>query len=218
MIRVLEKAGCQVLYNPEQTCCGQPAYNAGYRDEARAVSSKFLDDFSGTGYIVSAGASCTGFVRNYYSGMFDNSSRHHKAQDTSGRIFELSEFLVRILKCTSTGATLNAKAVYHDSCAALRECRIKEEPRVLLSHVAGLELVPLSDSETCCGFGGTFAVKFEPISIAMAEQKLEHVLATGATHIISTDLSCLMHLQGYINEKNISLKTMHIADVLASGW
>src|SRR5207237_10828551 len=111
-------------------------------------------------------------------------------------------------------APLDAKATYHESCAGLRECGIKKEPRQLLSHVKGLQLVEMNDVETCCGFGGTFAVKFEPISIAMAEQKVEHALATGAEYIISTDLSCLMHLQGYINEKGYSLKTLHLADLL----
>ena len=115
-------------------------------------------------------------------------------------------------------ATLNGKATYHDSCAGLRECKIKAEPRKLLANVKGLELMELNDVETCCGFGGTFAVKFESISIGMAEQKVENALATDAEYIISTDLSCLMHLQGYINHKGYSIKTIHLADVLASGW
>src|SRR5205085_9639561 len=112
----------------------------------------------------------------------------------------------------------DGQATYHDSCAGIRECHINNEPRLLLSKVAGLELTELADVETCCGFGGTFAVKFEPISIAMAEQKVENALATGAEYMISTDLSCLMHLQGYIDHKQYNLKTMHIADVLATGW
>ena len=113
---------------------------------------------------------------------------------------------------------LNAKATYHDSCAALRECKIKEGPRKLLKNVKGLELVEMVDNETCCGFGGTFAVKFDAISIAMADQKVNHALATGAEYIISTDSSCLLHLDGYIKGKGLPIKTMHIADVLASGW
>ncbi len=157
-------------------------------------------------------------MRNYYSKLFDNSSYHHEVQDTGKRIFELSDFLVNVIGKEEFGAVLNGKATYHDSCAALRECRIKHEPRKLLSNVTGLELTEMQDVETCCGFGGTFAVKFEPISIAMGEQKVEHALATGADYLISTDLSCLMHLQGYINHKGYTLKTMHIADVLAAGW
>ena len=126
--------------------------------------------------------------------------------------------MIHVLQIENVGAVLNGKATYHDSCAGLRECKIKTEPRKLLSHVKGLELSEMNDVETCCGFGGTFAVKFEPISIAMGEQKVENALATGADYIISTDVSCLMHLEGYIKNKNHKIKTMHIADVLANGW
>jgi L-lactate dehydrogenase complex protein LldE len=218
MVKVLEKAGCTVSYNINQTCCGQPAFNAGFWGEAKDVCSKFLKDFSGDEYIVSPSASCTGFVRNYYSKLFDNSSVHNDVKDLGKRIYEFSEFMVHVLQVQNVGAVLDGKATYHDSCAGLRECKIKTEPRKLLANVKGLELTELNDVETCCGFGGTFAVKFESISIAMGEQKVENALATGADYLISTDLSCLMHLQGYIANKNYKLKTMHIADVLASGW
>ncbi len=218
MIKVLEKAGCTVSYNTNQTCCGQPAFNAGFWDEAKSVCTKFIKDFSGSDYIVAPSASCVGFVRNYYSKLFENSSLHHEVVNTSKRIFEFSEFLIEILKVDDVGATLNGKATYHDSCAGLRECKIKEEPRRLLANVKGLELAEMNDVETCCGFGGTFAVKFEAISMGMGEQKVENALATGAEYLISTDHSCLMHLQGYIKQKGYNLKTMHLADVLASGW
>ena len=218
MIKVLEKAGCTVSYNTAQTCCGQPAFNAGFWDEAKPVCSKFLKDFSGSDCIVAPSASCVGFVRNYYGKLFDNSSLHHEATDIGKRIFEFSEFMVQILKVEDVGATLKGKATYHDSCAGLRECRIKEEPRKLLSNVKGLSLTEMNDVETCCGFGGTFAVKFEAISVAMGEQKVENALATGAEYLISTDHSCLMHLQGYIKHKGYKLQTMHLADVLAAGY
>jgi L-lactate dehydrogenase complex protein LldE len=218
MVKVLEKAGCKVSYNTSQTCCGQPAFNAGFWDDAKSVCSKFLKDFRGTDYVVSPSASCTGFVRNYYSKLFENSSLHHDVADINGRMFEFSEFLVKVLKVDNFGATLNGKATYHDSCAGLRECRIKAEPRKLLLNVKGLELTEMNDVETCCGFGGTFAVKFEAISVGMGEQKVEHALATQAQYLISTDLSCLMHLQGYIKHKGYSMQTLHLADVLASGW
>jgi len=216
MVKVLEKAGVTVQYNTNQTCCGQPAFNAGFREEARDVCSKFIKDFSGTDYIVAPSASCVGFVRNYYSTMFANSSLHNEVKELHKRIFEFSDFLVNILGVEDIGATLHGKATYHDSCAALRECKIKEEPRKLLAKVKGLELLEMNDVETCCGFGGSFAVKFESISIAMADQKVNNALLTGADYIISTDLSCLMHLDGYIRHKGYSIKTMHIADVLAN--
>lgn len=218
MVKLLEKAGCTVRYNTAQTCCGQPAFNAGFWDESKSVCSKFLKDFSGADYIVAPSASCVGFVRNYYPKLFDNSSLHHETADLGKRIFELSEFLINVLHIEDFGASLEGKATYHDSCAGLRECRIKQEPRRLLSHVKGLELQEMNDVETCCGFGGTFAVKFEPISIGMGEQKVENAVATGAQYLISTDLSCLMHLQGYIKTKGYPIRTLHLADVLANGW
>ena len=216
MVKVLEKAGCTVHYNANQTCCGQPAFNAGYWNEAKQVCNKFIDDFRGAGYIVAPSASCVGFVRNYYPKLFDNSLLHNEVKELGKRTYELSDFLVNVLQKKDLGAVLHAKATYHDSCAALRECKIKQEPRTLLQHVKGLELAEMNDVETCCGFGGTFAVKFEAISTSMADQKVTHALATGAQYIISTDISCLMHLDGYIRHKNIDLKTMHIADVLAA--
>ncbi|HVW59053.1 MAG TPA: (Fe-S)-binding protein [Puia sp.] len=216
MVSVLERAGVTVEYNANQTCCGQPAFNAGFRDEAREVCSKFLKDFSGDDIIVAPSASCVGFIRNYYSTLFNNSSVHNAVKDLGRRTYEFSDFLVNVLGVEDVGAALMGKATYHDSCAALRECRIKEEPRKLLSRVKGLQLVEMNDVETCCGFGGSFAVKFESISIAMADQKINNALQTGADYIISTDLSCLMHLEGYIKHKGYSLKAMHIADVLAS--
>jgi L-lactate dehydrogenase complex protein LldE len=159
-----------------------------------------------------------GFVRNYYNQLFENSSQHNVVKNLTEKIFEFTEFLTDVLKIENYGAELNAKACYHDSCAALRECKIKEGPRRLLTKVKGLELMEMEQTEVCCGFGGTFAVKFPSISLAMAEQKIESALKTGASHIISTDLSCLMHLQGIIIKKSIPLRTMHIADVLSSGW
>ncbi|HET9430866.1 MAG TPA: (Fe-S)-binding protein [Chitinophagaceae bacterium] len=218
MVRILEKVGCTVNYPESQTCCGQPAFNAGFWNESKAVCTKFLNDFKGSDFIVAPSASCVGFVRNYYGKLFENSSLHHEVTDMGKRIFEFSEFLVKVLGVENLGASFEGKATYHDSCAGLRECKIKTEPRLLLSYVKGLELIELHDVETCCGFGGTFAVKFEAISIAMGEQKVENALATGAKYLISTDHSCLMHLNGYIKHKGYDLKTMHLADVLASGW
>ena len=217
-VKVLEKAGCIVNYNPNQTCCGQPAFNAGFLNEAKEVCTKFINDFDNEDYIVAPSASCVGFVRNYYLKIFEDAAAHNQVKKMSKRIFEFSEFLVDILKIENFGASFNGIATYHDSCAALRECNIKQAPRKLLSHVKGLQLVEMKEVETCCGFGGSFAVKFDSISIGMADQKINNANLTKAEYIISTDLSCLMHLDGFIKGKHATLKTMHIADVLASGW
>ncbi len=217
-IKVLEKAGCTVTYNPEQTCCGQPAFNAGYWGESREICNKFINDFSGADHIVVPSASCTGFIKNYYSKIYDNASNQKDTKGLQEKVYELSDFLVNILKTDDLGAQFDGIATYHDSCAALRECRIKTEPRKLLEKVKGLKLIELQESETCCGFGGTFAVKFEGISVAMGEQKVQNIVNTKADYLISTDLSCLMHIGGVMEKMALPVKSLHLADVLASGY
>ena len=217
-VKILEKAGCTVKYNTQQTCCGQPAFNAGFWGESKDVCTKFVQDFDGSDYIVSPSASCAGFIRNNYGKLFENNAFQSPAKKVSSQIFELSEFLVKILGITALGASFNGKATFHDSCAGLRECNIKAEPRVLLSQVEGLELVEMNDNETCCGFGGSFAVKYDTISVAMADQKIDNAIATEAEYIISTDMSCLMHLDGRINHNGQQIKVIHLADILASGY
>jgi L-lactate dehydrogenase complex protein LldE len=218
MVKVLEKVGCDVRYNPNQTCCGQPAYNSGFMNEAREVSEKFVQDFSGDEIIVAPSGSCIGYVRGSFDELFENSSNHKEAKAVKKNSFEFTEFLVNILKIEDLGAELNGIATYHDACGALRECGIKETPRKLLANVKGLELREMKECETCCGFGGTFAVKYEPISIGMAMTKVNSALEQKADYMISTDISCLMHIEGYIKHAGLSLKTMHIAEVLAIGW
>ncbi len=217
MIKVLEKAGAKVYYNEAQTCCGQMAFNSGYWDDARKLGIKFIKDFSRGRPIVGPTASCTGYVKNYFDELFYNSAYHNEYKHLQRNIFEVTDYLVNILKVQDLGAVFEHKVTYHDSCAALREYGLKSEARQLLSHVRGLELLEMQDRETCCGFGGTFSVKFEPISTAMAEQKVQHALDTGAEYIVSTDSSCLMHQAGYISKHKLPLKVAHIVDVLASG-
>ncbi|WP_216688693.1 (Fe-S)-binding protein [Hymenobacter siberiensis] len=224
MVRVLERVGVKANYNPNQTCCGQPAYNAGYVDQSRAVADKFLTDFAAPAtdtqrYIVSPSASCVGMVRNSYTDLYTDQPGRAACQTVQGRVHELTEFLVDVLGITAIpGARLDGKYTYHDSCSGLRECHIRAQPRQLLDAVAGLERIEMAETTTCCGFGGTFAVKFEAISVAMAQQKVEYALDTGADFIVSTDVSCLMHLESYIKKEKLPLKCLHVADVLASGW
>jgi L-lactate dehydrogenase complex protein LldE len=223
MVKVLERIGVQVNYNPAQTCCGQPAYNAGYAPQSRAVAEKFLHDFevpaTEARYVVSPSASCVGMVRNSYTELFNGTPQESKCRGVQGRTYEFTEFLVDVLGVNSIpGARLAGSYTYHDSCSALRECGIRAAPRQLLDSVAGLQRLEMAETTTCCGFGGTFAVKFEAISVAMAQQKVEHALDTGAKFIVSTDVSCLMHLEAYIKKEKLPLKCLHVADVLASGW
>lgn len=218
VIAILEKSGCNITYNPEQTCCGQPAFNSGYWDETRTLAVKFLKDFSNADFIVSPSASCTGFIKNYYGKLFEtDEQRLIESKQLSRRIFELSDFLVNHLKFVEFGSVFNHKVTFHDSCAGLREYGIKDEPRVLLQHVKGLELVEMENTDTCCGFGGTFAAKFHSISTAMTEQKVENALNTGAGYIVSTEASCLMNIESYIRKKKLPIKTIHLADIIASG-
>ncbi|RLD61010.1 MAG: Fe-S oxidoreductase [Bacteroidetes bacterium] len=218
MVKILEKLDIEVNYNPNQTCCGQMAFNSGFWDEAKDLGEKFLEDFPNDRPVVAPSASCVGYVRNNYEKLFFNTASHIKYNRLKKNIFELTDFLVNVLKVTDLGATFNHKVTYHDSCAALREYGIKNEPRELLKHVKGLELIEMKDTDVCCGFGGTFSVKNEAISTAMADQKVHNALETKAEYIISTDSSCLMHQEGYIKKHNKPIKVAHIADVLASGW
>lgn len=217
-VAVMEKVGCDVKYNPNQTCCGQPAFNSGYWKEAKTVASKFLDDFQMADIIVAPSASCTGFIRNYYHKLFkEDEELLKRTNKIRKRVFEFSDFLVNHLKVTDLEAEFNHKVTFHDSCAGLREYGIKEEPRKLLAEVKGLELIEMDNRDTCCGFGGTFSAKFHNISTAMTEQKVELALKTGAEYIVSTEASCLMNLEAYIKKQKLPIKTAHLVDVLAQG-
>jgi L-lactate dehydrogenase complex protein LldE len=218
MVKILEKLGVEVNYNKQQTCCGQMAFNSGFWEEAKAIGEKFIRDFPNNRYVVGPSASCAGFVRNYYDEMFYNSALHIEYHQLKKNFFEFTDFLVNVLQVENVGATFEHRITYHDSCAALREYGLKDEPRTLLRNVRGLEIVEMDETHTCCGFGGTFAVKHEPISASMAEQKVKHALATGAEFIVSTDSSCLMHQQSYIDQHKLPIRTMHVIDLLAQGW
>jgi L-lactate dehydrogenase complex protein LldE len=218
MIKILEKYDIDVYYNENQTCCGQISFNSGYWDDAKAIGEKFILEFNHNRPVVVPSASCAGFVRNYYGELFHNTGLHLEFRQLQKNIVEFTDFLVNQLQVTDVGATFQHKVTYHDSCASLREYKLGNEPRMLLEKVKGLELTEMKEREVCCGFGGTFSVKNEPISTAMAQQKVQNALDTGAEYIVSTDASCLIHLDGYIRKHKLPLKTIHIIDVLASGW
>ena len=218
MVKILKKFDIAVNFNSNQTCCGQMAFNSGFWDEAKKMGEKFLKDFPNDRPVVGPSASCIGFVRNYYGWLFHNTAFHLEYKQLKKNLYEFTDFLVNELKIEEVGATFPHVVTYHDSCAALREYGLKDEPRRLLTKVAGLELREMKENDVCCGFGGTFSAKFEPISASMSARKVENALSTGAEYIVSTDSSCLMNLRGYIERQNLPIKTIHIADLLASGW
>lgn len=204
-------------YNTNQTCCGQMAFNSGFWDKAKKLGEKFISDFDNGRHIVGPSASCIGYVRNGYDELFFNGAHHNEYKRLQHNIYEITDFLVNVIKVTDFGSVFEHSITYHDSCAALREYKLGDEPRQLLRNVKGLELIEMKDTDVCCGFGGTFSVKFEAISTAMAEQKVRNALETGAEYIVSTDSSCLMHQYAYIKKHNLPLKVAHVVDVLASG-
>lgn len=215
-IKILEKAGCTVNYNPNQTCCGQPSFNSGYWKETTELAKKFVKDFPSNNPIVSPSASCTGFIKNNYEKIIDiKDVDYSNALRVKRNVVELTDFLVNRLQITDFNAKFFHKVTYHDSCSALREYGIKNEPRILLSKVEGLELIEMKEAETCCGFGGTFSAKFKGISTAMVQQKVESALETGAEYIVGTESSCLMNIAGYINKNKLPIKVIHIADIIS---
>ncbi len=215
-VKVLRRLGVEVTFNPGQTCCGQPAFNTGYRDEARTVAARVLDLYQNAEYVVAPSGSCTSMVRVFYPELFaGDPKRLRQAEDLKTRFFEFSEFLVKVLKVEDVGASFARRVAYHDSCHLLRELGIEQEPRKLLRSVRGIELVEMKDNQSCCGFGGTFSVKFPEVSVAMGQDKLRAASDAGADVIVANDSSCLMHLAGVIHREGLPLRTMHLAEVLA---
>lgn len=219
MVRVLEKLGITVRYDRRQTCCGQPAFNTGYHDESRVLAMRFLDIFDddGADYIVAPSGSCATMVTVFYGGLLELPTVYQeKAERVRRRVREFTSFLVDVLQVSDVGARFSGRVTVHDSCHALRELRIKEQPRILLRSVRNLELVEMDAAEVCCGFGGTFAVKYADISTAMLEEKIESIIASKADVVTGVDSSCLMQIDGMLRKRAISVRTMHIADILAS--
>lgn len=213
-VRLLEKMGCDVHYNKNQTCCGQPAFNSGFRKEAKGIAQKFLKDFSTGKPVVSPSGSCTGYVRNHYPTLFKDTPEQSACKQIKDKVFEFAEFTVANLPYEQLQFKSNKKVTYHDGCGALRECKIKSAPRTLLEQVDGLQLIEMKEAETCCGFGGTFAVKYESISTGMAYTKVHSAIDTGAEYIITSDYSCMLHMIAYIEKHKLPMKVMHLSDFL----
>ncbi|MGA3023597.1 MAG: (Fe-S)-binding protein [Bryobacteraceae bacterium] len=217
MTEVLERLGYGVDFRERQTCCGQPAFNSGYRDEARRVARHFLEVFRDAEFIVVPSGSCTSMIAHHFAELFpDDPSALAAAQHVAHRTWEFSRFLLEVAKVEDVGARFEGVVTYHDSCHALRELQVREGPRRLLANVRGLELREMDAASECCGFGGTFAVKFGDVSGAMARTKIDSILRTEAGTVVSVDSSCLMQLQGAMRRAGLDIRTMHLAEVLAS--
>jgi L-lactate dehydrogenase complex protein LldE len=217
MASVLEHLGYEVDFPENQTCCGQPAFNSGYREEARTVARHFLKTFEGWERIVVPSASCTSMIVHHFAELFRKEPETlQKVHALETRVWEFSSFLTEVARVEDVGARLNEVVTFHDGCHGLRELGIRDAPRRLLAQVRGLELREMKPAEECCGFGGTFAVKFAELSGAMARTKLDAILETGAGTVVSLDPSCLMQIQGALSRAGKPVRTMHLAEVLAS--
>jgi L-lactate dehydrogenase complex protein LldE len=217
MADVLERLGYCVEFPEAQTCCGQPAFNSGYRGEARQVARHFLDVFRDADYVVVPSGSCTSMITHHFEEIFQKDPQYLAAAlALQPKVFEFSRFLLEVAGVDDVGARLEEVVTYHDSCHALRELGIHAGPRRLLSRVRGLELREMDSAEECCGFGGTFSVKFAEVSGGMARVKVDSIVRTGATSVISIDSSCLMQIQGALSRAEVGVRTLHLAEVLAS--
>ena len=216
VVSVLRRLGVDVDFPAAQTCCGQPAFNSGFKSEARELAKRFIVIFENSEYVVAPSGSCTSMVRVFYPELFsDDPEWHERAVSLASRTYEFTEFLVNILKLEDVGATSRGKIALHQSCHLLRELNVKTEPKSLLRSVHGVELVELERAESCCGFGGLFSIKYPHISSGILQDKIDCVEKSGADVVVACDVGCLMHIAGGLSRQSASVKTMHIAELLA---
>jgi L-lactate dehydrogenase complex protein LldE len=214
LVKILKKAGASVDYAMEQTCCGQPAFNSGYHEEAIELAERFLRVFRQAEYIVAPSGSCTSMVKIFYPEIVVDHNLSELLHEVVSKTYEFSEFLVNVMGITDLGARFPHKVTYHDACHLLRELKVKHPPRELIRHVRDIQFVEMENSEDCCGFGGTFSVKFPEISTAMAEDKARAIVASGAEYVVANDSSCLMQIAGYLSRKGLAAKPLHLAELL----
>jgi L-lactate dehydrogenase complex protein LldE len=215
-IRLLEAAGCEVIVPDKQTCCGQPAYNAGDRDAAAALAKKTIAEFEQYDYVVAPSGSCADQLRTEYPGLLaDDPAWHGRAVALASRVYELTDFLVNVAKLESVPGDFKGSVTYHDSCTGLRSLGIKDQPRALLAKLPGVELKEMTGAEECCGFGGAFAVKFGDISAAIAAKKCDNVRAAGTDAVVGGDLGCLLNIEGKLRRMgDETTRVLHIAEIL----
>ena len=216
-LRLLEHGGCSVEVPETQTCCGQPAYNSGDRATAIALARKVLAEFEGYDYVVAPSGSCGGMIRAHYPELFrDDPAMLKRIEGLAARTYELTDFLVNVLKLDSVPGNFAGTVTYHDSCSGLRELNVKAQPRALLAKLPGVTLTEMNEAETCCGFGGTFSLKFGEVSTQLADNKCGNACATGADAIVGGDLGCLLNIEGRLRRRgDLKTQVLHIAEVLA---
>ncbi|WP_259781836.1 (Fe-S)-binding protein [Aestuariispira ectoiniformans] len=215
-VKLMEEAGCEVSVPEAQTCCGQPAFNSGDNEDSRDIAKQVINTFADFDYVVAPSGSCAAMIREHYPELFtDDPEWSARAHQLSMRTYELISFLVDVLKVDKVTAEYSGKVTYHDSCSGLRELDIKQQPRQLLGSVDGLALTELPGAEVCCGFGGTFCVKYPEISNKMVEEKTDNIKATGADTLLAGDLGCLMNMAGKLKRQGSDIKVRHVAEVLA---
>ena len=216
-IRLLESGGARVFVPPTQTCCGQPGYNSGDRAGAIALAGRVLDQFEGCDYLVAPSGSCSGMIKTHYADLFrDDPAQLARVEALAARTYELTDFLISVLKLANVPGRFAGTVTYHDCCAGLREMGVKQQPRALLAEVPGVRLAEMAECETCCGFGGTFAIKYGEISTRLADNKCEHIEASGADAVVLGDLGCMLNIEGRLRRRgNRNTRVLHIAELLA---
>ena len=215
-VKLLEDAGCAVGVPAAQTCCGQPAYNSGDSGDARAIARRTIEAFESFDHVVAPSGSCAGMLREHYPRLFPTGADWRaRARSLADRTHELTSFLADVLGVRDVGARFEAHATYHDSCSGLREMKVRDQPRTLLASVGGLELTEMRDSGTCCGFGGTFCVKYPEISTRLVDEKCGNVRETGAEVLLGGDLGCLLNIAGRLTRQSHPVRVFHVAEVLA---
>ncbi len=216
LVQVLRRLGCEVDFPAEQTCCGQPGFNSGYRNEARSLAERLINVFDGSEYIVAPSGSCTSMVKVFSPDLFKgDAALYERARGLASRVYEFTEFLVNVLGVEDVGARFQGKVALHESCHLLRELNVRSEPLRLLKAVRGIELVELERADLCCGFGGLFSIKYPHISGGMLQEKIDAITKSEADVIVASDMGCLMHIGGGLSRQRLAAKTMHIAELLA---
>lgn len=216
-VKLLRRLGIEVDVPQDQTCCGQPAFNSGYADQACAAAEKLVEALAESEYVVGPSGSCVAMIRQYYPKLFAGHHREKEAKQLIAKSYELSQFIVEVLGIDDMGAQFNGVATYHSSCHMLRGLGVREAPKRLLRHVRGLELIDLPLEEECCGFGGTFAVKMANVSTAMVDDKVDNIEKTKAKYLVGSDMACLMNIGGRLERRGMDVEVLHLAEVLERG-